>query len=204
MKLYTNQHAVNPRRVRMYLVEKGLELDIEQVEVDIAGRENVGDAYRSINPLGWVPVLELDDGTRIAESIAICRYFEALHPEPPLFGGPDSLAIARVEQWNRHAELELLLPATFAFRHLHDFWKGKIEQVESWGELAKRLAVDRFDWLDEALADRTWLAGDSFSVADITALCAVDFARLSKVRIGEREHLGRWYAAMKERPSYEA
>jgi glutathione S-transferase len=188
----------------MFLSEKGLELDYETVEVDVGKRENHEPAFRDINPLGWLPVLELDDGTRIAESIAICRYFEMLHPEPSLFGGSDPLAAANVEQWNRHAELELMLPVTFAFRHLHDFWKGKIDQVPEWGELARRQAIERFDWLEAVLADREWLAGDGFSVADITAVFAVDFGRISKIRIGERHHLGRWHAAMSARPSYKA
>jgi glutathione S-transferase len=204
VKLYSNQHAVNPRRVRMFVAEKGIDVDVETVEVDIATRENRQPPYLEVNPLGWVPVLELDDGTRIAESIAICRYFEALHPGPPLFGGDDPIAAAQVEQYNRHVEHELLMHVTFAFRHLHDFWKDKIEQVPAWGDLAKRVATERLDWLDGVLDGRPWIAGAHFSVADITALCAIDFARISKIRVGEREHLSRWYAAMKERPSYEA
>lgn len=204
MKLYSNQHALNPRRVRMYLAEKGLADAVEIVEVDIAERENRSAEFLAKNPLGWLPVLELDDGSHIAESIAICRYFEALHPAPPLFGGADPRQIAAVEQWQRHLELELALPASFAFRHGHSFWADKIEQVPAWGDYARRWAIERLDWLDQVLAGRPFMAGAEFSVADITGLCAIDFCRLSKVRVGERENLARWYAEVSERPSARA
>lgn len=204
MKLYSNQHAFNPRRVRIYLAEKGLGDSVEIVEVDIAKGENLTPEFLAVNPLGLLPVLELDDGTRIPESMAICRYFETLHPEPPLFGGDDPLRAATIEQWQRHLELELALPAAFSFRHGHPFWEGRIEQIPAWAEHARLRAIERLDWLDQVVADRTWIAGESFSVADITGLCAVDFCKLSKVRIGEREHLARWYARVNERPGARA
>ena len=203
MKLYSNQHALNARRVRMALAEKGLGDSIEIVEVDIAAGENRRPEFLAISPFGQVPVLELDDGSHITDSMAICRYLEALHPEPSLFG-TEPREIAAIEQWDRRVELEVSLPAQYAFRHLHEFWRGKSEQIPAWGEHVKARAIERLDWLDEVLADRQWIAGERFSIADITAVCAIDFWRISKVRIGEREHLGRWHQQVSARPSAKA
>ena len=206
MKLYTAKRAPNPRRVRIFLAEKGLDKsgDLEQVEIDIAKGETRTTDFLSMNPLGMLPVLELDDGRWITESMAICRYFEALQPDPPLFGS-DPLSIATIEQWNRHMELEILLPISETNRHTHSFWASSVEQIPDFGELSRRFACKRLDWLDTELANRPWIAGDAFSIADITALAGIDFGRISKIRIGdERANLARWYAAMNERPSASA
>lgn len=204
MKLYSNAVAPNPRRVRMFLAEKGggtIPEGIELVEIDLVKRENEGEAFRALNPLGLVPVLELDDGRRLAESIAICRYLEDLYPTPPLLG-TESWQRATIEQWNRHMELELLRPVSDTFRHTHPYWKDRIEQAPAWGEISRRKALESFAWLDSVLAEREWIAGDEMSVADITALVAVDFGRVVQIRIGdEQAHLRRWREAMAARPS---
>jgi glutathione S-transferase len=205
MRLYQDSKAPNPRRVRMFLVEKGLAAGVELVEVSINEKAHQQPAYLEKNPLGLVPVLELDDGRLLRESIAICRYLEELHPEPSLFGGTDAWARAQVEQWNRHAELELLFPVAQVFRNSHPFWVGRIKQAPDFAEIMREHLSRRFAWLDGELAGRPWLAGESFSIADITAVCALDFGKVSGIRIGEdTPHLARWYTDVKARPSYKA
>lgn len=212
MKLYQDKMAPNPRRVRIFLAEKGLDaaglaragLTLEVSDVELARDDHRAPSFLALNPLGLLPVLVLDDGRVIRESVAICRWFEERVPSPPLFGA-DSWQRVEVEQWNRHAELELFLPITMAFRHVHPFWKGRIEQVPAWGQVARAIAVERMAWLDRELAAKPWFAGDYFSIADITALCALDFGKLSELRVTpELPNLSRWYQAMKARPSYKA
>lgn len=199
MKLYDSTTAPNPRRVRIFLAEKGLE--VPMVQVDIVSAENRKPEYLAKNPMGTVPMLELDDGTYLAESIAICRYFEELHPEPPLMG-TDARDRALVEMWNRRMELELALPCMNAFRHTHDFFKGRIPQVAEFGTVSREQALARMGWLDEVLADREFIAGDRYTVADITALVGLDFGRISKIRItDEQPNLKRWHEAVSSRPS---
>ena len=202
MKLYDTKTAPNPRRVRIFLAEKGIE--VETVQVDIAGGENRRSPYLDKNPLGGVPMLELDDGTIVAESVAICRYFEELHPDPPLMGtSAEDRAI--VEMWNRRMEHNLALPAMNSFRHTHEFFKGRIPQVPEFGHNSKSEALTRLAWLDEVLADREFIAGDRFSIADITALVGVDFGRVTKISIADDQtNLGRWHQAVSDRPSAQA
>jgi glutathione S-transferase len=199
MKLYTSSLAPNPRRVTIFLAEKGIE--VPTVEIDLAKSENLGPEFVRRNPLGRVPVLELDDGSYLAESIAICRYFEATNPEPALFGsGPR--AQAEVEMWNRRMEYEVLGNVTGCFRHTHPYWKGRIEQVGDYGELCRRTLEERMKWLDDELANRPFIAGERFSVADITAVTAFDLGRVAKIRIPESlVNLSKWYAAVSARPS---
>lgn len=202
MKLYQDKYAPNPRRVRIFAAEKGIDLELSEVE--IAKKQNISDEHLRRNPLGLVPVLELDDGRLLCESMAICRYLDSIQPEPALFGNePYERSI--IEQWNRHAELELLMPISFVFRMTNDFWKGRIEQAPEWGEICRRHAKRSFELFDKRLADNEFIAGDSYSVADITAVCAIDFGKVSKIRLSDEEpNLSRWYAAMKERPSTKA
>lgn len=202
MKLYDDPRAPNPRRVRIYLAEKGIE--VERVNVAIAEKENLAAAYLAKNPLGLLPCLELDDGRRIAESIAICRYVEALHPEPPLFGR-DAYEQGLVEQWNRHAELELLLAIALGFQNSSPYWLGRKRQVPEFGEVSRENALARLPFFDERLRGREFLVGDTLSVADITLYCALDFARVLKIRVDEATpDLLRFYRAMGERPSAKA
>lgn len=202
MKLHDNASAPNPRRVRVFLAEKGISIPV--VQVDIAQAENRGDAFRAKNPFGQVPVLELDDGTCISESVAICRYFEETQPEPPLFGvGAKERAL--VEMWNRRAELELTQQVFFCFQNTHDFFKGRLPQVPEYGAVAKRRAEAALQLLDGVLARQRFLAGDRFSIADVTALVGVDFGRVVKIRpLPEQANLLRWHAEVSGRPSAKA
>lgn len=202
VKLYDSPMAPNPRRVKIFLAEKGLEVPTEPV--DIAKAENRKPEYLQKNPLGGVPLLELDDGTCIAESVAICRYFEELHPEPALFG-TDAKDRALVEMWNRRMEFEIFLMTAQVFRNTHEFFKGRIEQVPEWGEVCRRTAEKRMQWLDGVLAEREYVAGERFTIADITALVGIDFGRVSKIKIQpEQKHLQRWHEAVSARPSAKA
>jgi glutathione S-transferase len=202
MRLYDSSTAPNPRRVRIFLAEKGIALPTEQV--DIAAAVNRGPEFRQKNPLGTVPVLELDDGTCIAESVAICRYFEETQPTPPLMGtGARDRAL--VEMWQRRMEFELFIPIAQVFRNGHPFFAGRIPQVPEWGEVSRRHAEASMAWLDRELAGREFIAGDRYTIADITALCAIDFGRVSKIRIPPAlANLARWHAAVAARPSAQA
>jgi glutathione S-transferase len=202
MKIYDSQGAPNPRRVRVFLAEKGLNIPFEPV--DIGKAVNRQPDFLKINPLAGVPVLELDDGTHISESVAICRYFEETNPEPPLFG-VGAKERASVEMWNRRIELAVMIPIADAFRQRHDFFKGRIRQLPEYAEVQKLNALDRLAWLDGELAHRQFIAGDRFSIADITALIAVDFGRVSKIAINpEQKNLARWHAEVSARPSAKA
>jgi glutathione S-transferase len=202
MKIYDSNTAPNPRRVRVFLAEKGIQVPYEQV--DLGKAVNREPAFRQKNPMMTVPVLELDDGTCIAESVAICRYFEELHPDPPLMG-VDAKDRALVEMWQRRMELELLLPIADAFRQRHDFFKGKIRQVPDYAAAQKQNAEERLAWLNDVLASRPFIAGDRYTIADITALVAIDFGRVSKIGIQpDQTNLKRWHDTVSARPSAKA
>ncbi len=202
MKLYDSTPAPNPRRVRIFLAEKGIEVPLQQV--DIGKAENRQVPYIDKNPLGGIPMLELDDGTCIAESVAICRYFEEIQPEPPLMG-VDAVDRALVEMWQRRMEFEIFRNITQVFRNTHDFFKGRVTQVPAFGEACREDGLKRLAWLDEVLADRAFVAGERFTIADITALCGIDFGRVVKLGIQpDQKHLARWYEAVSSRPSAKA
>ncbi|MFZ2077833.1 MAG: glutathione binding-like protein, partial [Xanthobacteraceae bacterium] len=160
------------------------------------------EAYTAINPMQRVPALVLDDGTVIAESIAICRYFEAVQPDPPLFG-VGALQSALVEMWNRRAELHLLFPVASVFQHLHPAMSRMVDpQVPQWGEANKPRVMQFLEFLDRELKDRAYVAGADYTVADITALVAVDFMRVSKMAVPEGlSNLLRWHKAVSSRQS---
>ena len=203
MKLFDGGRAPNPRRVRIFLAEKGISVPL--VPIDMGALEHKQETVASRNALKRLPVLELDDGTVLTETIAICRYFEELQPEPPLFG-VGALGKAKVEMWQRRMEFNLFLPVAQAFRHIHPAMKGwEIPQVPEWGEVNKPKAVEFLGMLELELAEREFAAGDAFSVADITGLCALDFMKPARIAIPEEfANVRRWYAALKARPSAEA
>ena len=202
MKLYDWSIAPNPRRVRIYLREKGIDIPIE--EAGYPDKPILQPEYLAAHPHRRVPLLVLDDGTEISEAMAICRYFEEIQPDPPLFGR-DAKEKAEVEMWSRRAELNIMTCVAAGFRHTSDFFKGLEDQVPAWGELNKGKAPERFTWLDGVLADREFVAGTNYSVADITALIAVDFARVVGLKVtDEWPNLARWHGAMSARPSAKA
>jgi glutathione S-transferase len=202
MKIYEFTQAPNPRRVRIFLAEKGI--TVPCVQVNIAAAENRKPEFVAKNPMGTLPVLELDDGTCLAESVAICRYFEETHPEPRLMGS-DAKDKAVVEMWQRRMEFEILMMTAGCFRNTSDFFKGRIPQSKEYGEICRNAAVKRFEWLDKELASRQFIAGDRFTIADITALVGIDFGRVSQIRIQpEQKNLQRWYDAVSSRPSAKA
>ena len=200
MKLYDGGRAPNPRRVRIFLAEKGLKVPTEPV--DLGSLQQRSETYTAINPMQRVPSLVLDGGTVITESMAIFRYFEALHPDPPLFGR-SPLEIALIEMWSRRAEFHLYLPVSSVFRHLHPAMKAMVDpQVAAWGEANKPEIFLFLRFLDGELGRRPYVAGEQFSVADITALIAVDFMKVSKLAVPEElAHLRRWHQAVSARPS---
>jgi glutathione S-transferase len=202
MKLYDYSYAPNPRRVRMFLAEKGIQ--VPTVQVDIMKGEQKQPEYRKIAPNGLLPALELDDGTVILESVAICRYFEGMQPSPPLMG-VDPLDAAIVEMWQRRMEFELLMPMGMTFRNTHPLMAASQRQFPEFGEAQRKVAERRLTTLDAELADREFIAGKRFSIADITAFCTIDFFKLAEFRIAEdQKNLKRWFDATANRPSAKA
>jgi glutathione S-transferase len=202
MKILEFTQAPNPRRVRVFLAEKGLQVPFEQVNLGTA--DNRKPDFLKINPMGGVPVLQLDDGTYIAESVAICRYFEDVKPEPNLMG-KDAKEKAVIEMWNRRMEFEILMMTAGSFRNTSDFFKGRIPQVPEYGKICKEAALKRLEWLDSELANRKFIAGDRYTIADITALIGIDFGRTTGIKIGENQkNLARWHQEVSSRPSAKA
>ena len=200
MKLYDGGRAPNPRRVRIFLAEKGIEVPLVPVDMGAMGHRSPEVASR--NPLRRLPVLELDDGTVITESVAICRYFEETDPEPPLFG-TGAVGKAKVEMWQRRMELNFLSAVASAFRHLHPAMKEwEVPQIAEWGEANKPKVLDFLAFLDRELADREFIAGDTFSIADITVMIGIDFMKPARIAVpDECANVRRWYAAVASRPS---
>jgi glutathione S-transferase len=203
MKLFDGGRAPNPRRTRIFLAEKGVKLPMQQI--DLGALEHMSASFAAINPLKRLPVLVLDDGTVITESIAICRYFEALEPEPALFGR-GALETARVDMWNRRLELHLLFPISHVFRNTHPAMKAmEVPQVPAWAEANKPRILDFIGIVDRELEGRPFISGDSFTVADITGLVSLDFMKPAKLAIpDELKHLKRWHADLAARPSASA
>jgi glutathione S-transferase len=209
MKLYDCQTAPSPRRVRIFLAEKGL--DIETVQVDLGKGEQFGEAFREVNPDCAVPALELDDGSCISEVIAICQYIEALHPEPALLGRTAEER-ARVTMWNAIVEQQGLWGMMDAFRNSA---KGMVNralpgptsyaQIPELAERGRQRVSQFFTRLDNQLADNAFVAGDNYSIADISAMVLVDFAGWIKIAIpDDATNLARWYAEVSTRPSASA
>ncbi|HZL30652.1 MAG TPA: glutathione S-transferase [Pseudolabrys sp.] len=200
MKLYDSKLAPNPRRARIFLAEKGITVPTENIE--IGSKRHKTAEYTAINPLQRMPALVLDDGTIITESIAICRYFEMVQPEPPLFG-VGAKDVALVEMWNRRAELNLMFGVAQVFRHTHPAMKElEVPQVPAWAEANRPRVMEFVDMLDGELAKREFIAGDRYTVADITALVAVDFMKPARLTIPDSAaNVKRWHAAVSARPS---
>lgn len=201
MKLYDGGRAPNPRRVRIFFAEKGVPLP-ELVPVDIAKKEHKTEAFTRINPAQRLPVLELEDGTALAETIAICRYIEALHPQPPLFGR-DAKEQATIEMWNRRVELGLFASVAAVFRHSHPSMAELEEQVPEWAEANRDLIDDHLWLLELQLAASPFVCGDALTVTDITAGIAIDFMKPSRIPLSEDfVHIRRWHRELSGRPSW--
>ncbi|TCT02417.1 glutathione S-transferase family protein [Aquabacter spiritensis] len=200
MQLYLSTRSPNPRRVQFFLAEKGI--TVPTVFVDLAKMEHLDGDFLRLNPRKKVPVLVLDDGTAIAESIAICRYFEAAQPTPNLFGATPAEQ-GLVEMWMRQAEIELMLPVQFAFRHLHPaLAEREVPQVKEWGEANKPKVLDFLAYMDARLSGSAFLALDRFTIADIVAIVAVDFMRAARIAVPETlTHVARWRAEVSARPA---
>ena len=201
MKLYgAPKPAPNPRRVRMFLAEKGI--DLPETPVDLMTREHKSPEYRAKNSLGQVPTLELDDGTTISETVAICRYFEEIQPEPSLFGRT-AVEKANVDMWVRRIEFQLMGPVGNFWRHAHPRTAGLLNQYKDFGESNRETYANAQKWLDRELSDgRPFITGEALSMADICALSTVDFAHWIGLDLDpERTHLVAWHERVKARPS---
>lgn len=203
MKLYDSLRAPNPRRVRWVMAEKGV-TDIEIVQVGIMAGEHRTPEYRARVGLPHVPALELDDGTCISESLAICRYLEALYPEPNLFGW-DAKDQALVEMWTRRCEFYMANPMMLVVRHSLPALAALEAQSPEVAEMNRTTAEKFMRTLDRRLAEHEWIVGDRFTIADIVAVVGLEFARLIRYQPPE-EHaqLGRWLKACRARPAAQA
>ncbi len=200
MKLYNSNLAPSPRRVRLFLAEKGV--SIPCVEVDLAKLDHKKPEFSALNPFETIPILELDDGTRIAETIAICRYIEAQWPEPNLFG-LTALEQATIEMWQRQLEWRLLFPIAQVVRHSHPKMAAmECPQIPDWAAANRPRVLKAMAIVDETLRDRRFIAAERFTVADITGLVALDFTKAARIAIPpELVYLNRWHEALKKRPS---
>jgi glutathione S-transferase len=203
MKIYNSSLAPNPRRLRIFVAEKGLKIPTE--EVDIFTGKNRTPEMLAKNPAGGLPFIELDDGTHLAESVAICRYLEGLHPEPNLMG-KDNREQAFIEMWNRRMELNLFAVAARAFQHTNELFKARIKQFPEYGETQRETVKQQLQWLDAQIGNKPFIAGDRFTIADITALVAVDFAAQAAGVSADPalKNLARWHQSVSSRPSAQA
>jgi glutathione S-transferase len=203
MKIYDFTLAPNPRRLRIFVAEKGLKIPLEQV--DIFSGKNRTPEMLARNPAGGLPLIELDDGSHLAESVAICRYLEGLHPEPNLMG-KDNREQAFIEMWNRRIEFGLFSAAGRAFQHTNELFKDRLKQMPEYGETQRESTRQQMQWLDAQLGNKPFIAADRFTIADITAEVAVDFAvQLAGVQMDPAlKNLARWHKAVSSRPSAKA
>ncbi|MEL6783907.1 MAG: glutathione S-transferase [Pseudomonadota bacterium] len=203
MKLYDGGKAPNPRRVRIFLAEKGIEVPLEPVDMTALGHRS--ETVTTLNPMQRLPVLELDDGTAISESMAICRYFEELHPQPPLMGR-NAKEKAVVDMWQRRLEFHLLLEVANVFRHTHPAMaQWEVPQLPDFAAARRPRVEAMFPMLDTEFEQKEFIAGDVFTVADITAMIALDFCKPARITIPqEHGNLHRWYGQVKARPSANA
>jgi len=191
--------APNPRRVRIFLAEKGV--DLPETTVNMMKREHKSSEFRAKNSMGQLPALELDDGTCISETVAICRYFEETNPEPPLFGRT-AVEKALVDQWIRRVEFAVMMPVGNFWRHAHPYTAALLNQFKEFGESNKETYVGAQKYLDRELEGREFLVGDSYTMADICLLSTVDFAEWIGLPVEDQfKNLTAWRERVKARPS---
>ncbi|MFD0915529.1 glutathione S-transferase [Pseudahrensia aquimaris] len=203
MKLYDGGLAPNPRRVRIFMAEKGIDIPLEPVDMTQLGHKS--DEITRRNPLQRLPILELNDGTIISESVAICRYLERLHPEPPLMGvGAKDEAI--VEMWQRRMEMNFLLLVANVFRHAHRAMaEWEVPQIKEFSESNRPKVMKTLEWLNDELSEREFIAGDRYTIADITALVSMDFMKPARLETPpEFTNLLAWHERVRSRPSAKA
>jgi glutathione S-transferase len=203
MKLYNHPMAPNPRRVRIFAAEKAIQLQKE--DIDLLSRQNRTPQFLAKNPSGGLPVLELDDGTCVSESVAICRYLEGLRPEPSLFGR-NLREQVEIEMWNRRMELELFATVGSVVRNTNELFRGIFPQFPDYGNAQRAVVEQRLERMDRELEGREFIAGERFTIADITALVAIDIAAMmANIRPGpQSKNLARWHQAVSSRPSASA
>jgi glutathione S-transferase len=203
MKIYDFAFAPNPRRLRIFVAEKGLKIPMEQVDL-FTGANRTPEMLKK-NPAGGLPVIELYDGSHLAESVAICRYLESLHPEPNLMG-KNGREQAEIEMWNRRVELGLFGAAGRAFQHTNELFKARLKQMPEYGETQRETTRQQLQWLDAQIGNKPFIAGDRFTIADITAEVAVDFAaQAAGVTVDPSlKNLARWHQSVSSRPSAKA
>ena len=195
--------ANSPRKVRMFIAEKNIS-DIEIINIDLMSGEHKTPEYRAIAPNSRIPALELDDGTVIMESTAICRYLESLYPEPNLFG-ESAIEIASIEMWQARIYNELMIPLAMAFRHLHPGMSNMEIQNKDYGETQKSIGIKSLKYFDTVLSESKFVAGDRFTFADIQMITTTDFfIGLNRLSMGDYPEIKRHFNLMSERSSFSA
>lgn len=203
MKLYNNKMANSPRKVRMFLVEKNI-TDIEMIDIDLMKGEHKTPEYRALAPNSRIPALELDDGTVIMESTAICRYLESLYPEPNLFG-ESPMEIASIEMWQARIYNELMIPLAMGFRHLHPAMSSLETQNKDYGETQKSIGIKSLKYFNNVLSESEFVAGERYTFADIQMITTTDFfIGLNQLNLGDYPEIERHTRLMSSRQSFSA
>lgn len=201
MKIYSSKFAPNPRKVLIYLKEKGI-TDIEIIDLDLAKLEHKTPEYKAIAPNARVPALQLDDGTVILETTAMCRYLECLYPDPNMFG-ESPMEIASIEMWYSRVSFELMMPLMHGFRHTHPHMSAMEEQNEAYGLAQRKLGVKQLKNYDKIMESREFIAGDRFTYADLQMVTSLQFlVRLNKLNIEDYKNLNDYILEVSSRPSF--
>ena len=201
MKIYSSKFAPNPRKVLIYLKEKGIK-DIEIIDLDLAKLEHKTSEYKAIAPNSRVPALQLDDGTVILETTAMCRYLECLYPDPNMFG-ESPMEIASIEMWYSRVSFELMMPLMHGFRHTHPHMSAMEEQNEAYGLAQRKLGVKQLKNYDKIMESREFIAGDRFTYADLQMVTSLQFlVRLNKLNIEDYKNLNNYILEVSSRPSF--
>ena len=203
MKLYDNKMANSPRKVRMFLAEKNI-TNVEMVEINMMEGEHKTPEYRAIAPNSRIPALQLDDGTVIMESTAICRYLESLHPEPNLFG-ESPIEIASIEMWQARIFNELMIPLAMGFRHLHPAMSALETQNKEYGETQKNIGIKSLKYFNTVLSESEFVAGDRYTFADIQMITTTDFfIGLNRLNLDDYPEIERHTKLISQRESFTA
>lgn len=201
MKIFSSKFAPNPRKVLIYLKEKGI-TDIEIIDLDLAKLEHKTPEYKAIAPNSRVPALQLDDGTVILETTAMCRYLECFYPDPNMFG-ESPMEIASIEMWYSRVSFELMMPLMHGFRHTHPHMSAMEEQNETYGLAQRKLGVKQLKNYDKIMESREFIAGNRFTYADLQMVTSLQFlVRLNKLNIEDYKNLNDYILEVSSRPSF--